>query len=454
MTSEPTNKIVITKEELRDSKIDEAILLQRSAVPGAIEPVTQKSGFGLFYSAWFYLMLAGAIGAFTAWAFIEPYLEDGIIFTGKIEKVDAIDFPIQSPDGQTMYVRRLQISGMDVIVVAKITKIVKGATKNPLLYSADDLAEGQVVKVTAGAVPDQALLVADVLRLEPPETSAQTNLRVADLESSASFFSFALIPLIAGMIGLTIGAVEGIICRTFGRAIRSGLIGLIAGIIGGSLSFVIASIVYYMLGQLNEDPTASAGSFLLQMFSRGLAWTIAGTAMGLGQGVALKSRRLALNGLMGGMLGGLIGGLLFDPINLLFADRVLMEGAEVSRAIGFTVIGAAVGAMIGLTDLLTRNAWLRVVSGPLRGKEFNFYTTPIRLGSSPKNEIYLFKDLKIEPIHAQINKLRDTYEIIDDGSAHGTFVNGQRIKHHRLQDNDSIRIGDSEFVYATREKKS
>jgi hypothetical protein len=188
------------------------------------------------------------------------------------------------------------------------------------------------------------------------------------------------------------------------------------------------------------------------MMRRGLAWLVAGSAMGLGQGLALKSKRLLFNGFMGGIIGGLVGGLLFDPISLVFSDRALMSGAELSRCFGLAMIGATVGALIGITDMLTRSSWLKVVAGPLRGKEFTFYQSPIRLGSSPRNEIYLFKDPKIEPIHANINKLRDTYEIEDNGSSTGTVVNGQRIKRQRLADGDRIRIGDSEFIYATRER--
>ena len=132
----------------------------------------------------------------------------------------------------------------------------------------------------------------------------------------------------------------------------------------------------------------------------------------------------------------------------------MLRGGEASRAIGLTIIGGTVGMMIGFTEMLTRDAWLKVIQGPLRGKEFSFNRTPIRLGSSPKNEIYLFKDPKIDPIHAEIDKLRDTYEIVDSKSTTGTFVNGQRVKSHRLVDGDVIRIGDSEFSYSMREKKA
>ena len=214
-----------------------------------------------------------------------------------------------------------------------------------------------------------------------------------------------------------------------------------------------AGLVFSTLGKIGPQSVESVPSFLYFMFRRGLAWAIAGTTMGLGQGFALKSGKLKFNGFIGGMVGGLIGGLLFDPINLLFLGPDGISGAAISRALGFSIIGAAVGLMIGFTDLLTRDAWLRVLSGPLEGKEFSFNRTPIRLGSSPKNEIYLFKDSKIDPIHAEINKLRDAYEIADNNSSTGTFVNGRRIQRERLVDGARIKIGNSEFLYSSREKK-
>jgi hypothetical protein len=217
---------------------------------------------------------------------------------------------------------------------------------------------------------------------------------------------------------------------------------------------MFGTVVYEGIGTIGEASLESASGFLVQMFRRGLAWTVVGMAMGLGQGLALKNRALLLNGFMGGMLGGLIGGLLFDPIALLVSDPAQMEGAEVSRAIGLAVIGATAGLLIGVTDLLTRVAWLRVTAGPLRGKEFSFTHAPIRLGSSPKNEIYLFKDPKIDPVHAVIDKLRDTYELTDSGSASGTFVNRQRVRRVRLNEGDHIQIGDSEFVYSMRGARS
>lgn len=451
-------RIRITKEDLLDPKIDEIIETERSYGPRTPEPAERKKRFSLFYASWFYLMLAGAIGAFTAWALIEPYFNDGTIFTGRIERVEpgAKPYSFYMKEGQIW--GRIRVSGTDVYLVDPLTRIAdrQGKLMPPASFGA--LQQGQVVRIMGEVAPDSTSFLGAVVWQQPDNAPVDQNVNLTSLSVQQIIVGFALFPLVAALVGLMVGSVEGAICRTFARAAWCGAIGLISGLIGGAISLLIGGLVFALIGALSggdsANPFETVGSFLLLVLRRGLGWTLAGMAMGLGQGLALKSRKLVLNGLIGGMVGGLIGGLLFDPLYLLIAGKAMVKGGEVSRAIGLTIIGGTVGLMIGLTEMLTRDAWLKVLQGPLRGKEFSFNRTPIRLGSSPKNEIYLFKDPKIDPLHAEINKLRDSYEIADEGSSTGTFVNGQRIKSHRLTDGDIIRIGDSEFSYSMREKKA
>jgi len=443
--------IVITKEELKDHQIDEALDLQRNYVPNPVEAAEPK--FRLLYSAWFYLLLAGALGAFLAWAMLEPKFHDVITFTGKIEELN----PDRAPSnfrGNYEIQGYMKVAGVDVYIMPQFTKIRAAGAASRL--SIRELNLGEVVTVFGEVAPGSPnTILAAAVRLNDPRTAVDTDVNVSSLDTQQKLFGFLLLPVVAAMVGLTIGGVEGIICRTYSRAAWCASIGLLTGLIGGAVSAIAAGIVFVALGAIGPsgDPRASGVAFLFLMFRRGLAWTIAGMAMGLGQGFALKSRKLKFNGFIGGMIGGLIGGLLFEPVNLIFLGPDGISAAN-SRAVGLTIVGAAVGLLIGLTDLLTRDAWLKVLSGPLQGKEFSFNQTPIRLGSSPKNEIYLFKDPKIDPIHAEIYKLRDAYEIVDNGSSTGTFVNGRRVARDRLADGARIKVGDSEFSYSSRENKA
>ncbi len=269
--------------------------------------------------------------------------------------------------------------------------------------------------------------------------------------------------LVGGLTGLMIGSMEGVLARNFRRALRGGIIGFGIGFGGGLVSSIVAGIIFQIVAisgvsvfgeQAATDPGSSIGLLLFLIIARSLAWAVAGMTVGLGPGIALKSKKLVWRGFIGGMIGGAIGGLLFDPINLIASRGTLQTGAEWSRGIGFSVIGASAGLMIGLVEMLTMEAWLLMTAGPLKGKQFIIYNNPTIIGSSPKSHVYLFKDSLIEPTHAAIHTIRDGYEIEDKDSSSGTLINGRKIKRQRLRSGDEVRIGETRFIYSEKERKS
>src|SRR5262249_25561010 len=148
---------------------------------------------------------------------------------------------------------------------------------------------------------------------------------------------------------------------------------------------------------------------------------------------------------------GLLGGLLFDPISLVF---VTADGkATVSRGVGFVVIGILVGFFIGLVEQWTKTAWLLMKAGALAGKQFILYRSPTVLGSSPKADIYLFKDEAIEPRHALIHNRGGRFEIEDCDTPDGTYVNGLPIKKHILQSGDQVVLGKTVLEFSLREAR-
>lgn len=450
--SKPRPRLVVTKQDLQNPAIDRALRADRAAMPA--EPDFEANGrAGFLYTTWFYLLLAGALGAFIAWAIVEPGFTDELEFAGVVKAVEPTETPKDFYLPNMTMTGRVTVAGVNVYAVDGLTKILdeKGS---PLPNGIAGFSVGDAADVEGASAPDgKSMIAIQIARRSGPYDGPSTvSLRL--VEAAHTFWSFALFPFVAALVGLAVGAAEGLVCRTFTRALRCGAVGLVAGLVGGFVALMFAGLIYEVVGAAFGDgsPTDNSGMFVLQIIRRGLGWAAAGLAMGLGQGIALKSGRLLVNGLIGGLVGGLFGGLLFDPLNLLIAGKELSHGAEFSRAIGVVLIGAAVGLMIGITEMLTRDAWLRVLAGPLRGKEFSFSRTPIRIGSSPKNEIYLFKDERIDPVHAEIHAGRDAYEIVDGGSAGGTLINGTPITRHRLVDGDTIAIGGTEFAYSTRDR--
>ncbi len=277
----------------------------------------------------------------------------------------------------------------------------------------------------------------------------------ADEENS--IVRFLMFPVVAGSIGLFLGAGEGLICRNFLRAIKSGLIGLVVGFIGGLIALIPTGIVFALMTVLavrlwnNPQPGAmpTGLALLVFMMGRAAAWSIAAIPAGIGQGVALGERKVVVNGVVGAVLGGLLGGLLFDPISLLL---VTADGqATYSRAVGFATIGCFVGLFVGLVEGWTKTAWLLMRKGPLAGKQFILFKDTTVLGSSPKADIYLFKDDAIEPRHATVVNRGGRFEIEDCNTPDGTYVNGIPIRSHVLSDGDQVVLGKTVLEFSVTE---
>lgn len=268
-----------------------------------------------------------------------------------------------------------------------------------------------------------------------------------------------LFPTVAGCVGLFLGAAEGIMCRNARRTLLCGAVGLGIGFGGGLIALIPASILFGVMmvvavsfwdnPQVDQMPTGFA--LLIMIMGRSAAWAVASIPTGLGQGIALREKKVAINGLVGGVLGGVIGGLLFDPISLVFTTA---DGeASLSRAVGFIIIGLMVGLFVGLVEGWTKTAWLLMRAGPLAGKQFVLFRDLVVLGSSPKADVYLFKDDAIEPRHALIHNRGGRFEIEDCNTPDGTYVNGLPVKRHVLHGGDQIVLGKTVLEFALKEGK-
>ena len=280
--------------------------------------------------------------------------------------------------------------------------------------------------------------------------------REGGLQAVAGLLVF---PTVGSLIAVFLGAAEGIMCRNARRAVISGAVGLGVGFAGGLVALIPTAFVFgamlLIAASFAKDqapgqmPTGIA--LLILMMGRAAAWAIISIPAGLGQGIALREKKIVFNGVLGGALGGLIGGLLFDPISFVFITK---DGqAMVSRAIGFSVVGLMVGLFVGLVEGWTKTAWLLMRKGPLAGKQFVLFKDTTVLGSSPKAEIYLFKDEAIEPRHAIIHNRGGRFELEDCQSPDGTYVNGIPIKKHLLQNGDQIVMGKTVLEFTLREAK-
>jgi hypothetical protein len=444
----------ITREEAMSSHVDDLLQRQKS-LRGEEASRGQRRWY---YQNWFVFLIAGSISAFAAWALLEPYYNDMSYIQGPVQRVD-LNAPLPPLDDPTGAIRGqgyVVIQGETIWLLDSAKQQMRDGSWEKLNRS--DLAHAGEIGVHLYYVSliggtETHLSLGEFVVYDPPPQSIPSLETQQTLNLALSLFLFSIV---GGIIGLSIGAADGLVCRLFRRALLAGGVGMLVGAIGGFLSGIIANLVYAPINTLamsqgGYDPHAmTMWGFSLQIVGRSLAWGLAGMTMGLGQGFALRSRRLLLYGFLGGLLGGIFGGLLFDPIDFLLIG-LDKPSSHWSRLVGIVCVGGMIGLMIGLVELLARDAWLRMTQGPLAGKEFLVFKDVMKIGSSPHSDIYLFNDPLVARSHATIRAVGDNCEIENFSQDQPTRVNDQPVlQRRRLRHGDRIGLGKTEFVFQRR----
>jgi hypothetical protein len=274
---------------------------------------------------------------------------------------------------------------------------------------------------------------------------AWTFVQVAGIRDVQSTFSKAT--LIGGCLGLCVATVIGFLDALlnavgFQRFLRVGVC-LVIGLLGGMLGGFIGELFYEKLG--------------MPLF---FGWMLAGACVGASLGVFDLIRALALssslrvpikktlNGVYGGLLGGLIGGAPF---------RFLMENQSIPRsnlAIGLVLLGLCVGLLIGLAQVILKEAWLKIERGPRAGREVMIAKDETLIGRAEGCDVGIFGDMDIEKKHARILLKGERYVLHDNGSTRGTFVNDRRLSApQELVSGDLIRVGNCYLRFGERQKR-
>ncbi len=196
---------------------------------------------------------------------------------------------------------------------------------------------------------------------------------------------------------------------------------LVSGAVGGAVATVVAQVLF------------AFGA------PRSFSWMFMGIGVGLVEGVFEQSPTKLRNGIIGGAAGGLLGGLLFDPI-------YYMVGSDVpSRAIGFVIVGLFIGALIGLVQVILKQAWLVVSDGYRPGRQLIMSTPVTILGRGDHLPLPFLglgnADLDLEHVRI-VRQPNGGYLLEDNNSRLGTHLNGQRITGPTsLKDQDLIKFG-------------
>jgi hypothetical protein len=216
--------------------------------------------------------------------------------------------------------------------------------------------------------------------------------------------------------------------------------GLAGGVVGQKLYSVTGWELFYVFG-----------------------WTLTGALVGISVGVFELLASLVMQkdfsgavkklvkALIGGTLGGLLGGMLSLALKLAFG--LIFEDKEVNdlwspTAWGFVALGMCIGLLIGLAQVILKEAWIRVERGRRAGREMILSHERTTIGRAESCDIGLFGDNQIEKHHASILLAGDRYYLEDEQTPVGTFVNGEPVQGRvALRSGDMIRLGSSVLCF-------
>ncbi len=246
--------------------------------------------------------------------------------------------------------------------------------------------------------------------------------------------------LVAALVGATIGGGLNLVAgfsnanwkQLLARLVPGMLCGLVGGAIGGFLGDLLFSIGV----------------------PRAVGWAIMGMGIGVAEGLYDRSKNKIRNGLIGGGLGGLVGGLLFDFIVNVIASTSGMP----SRAAAFVVLGISIGALVGLVQVVLKDAWLTVVDGYRTGRQL-ILSAPVTVLGRGEHVAMPFlgqwgKELEIE--HVRITRQPNGSFVVEDNNTRiGTRLNRQPLQGRQiLKDGDVIAFGTNYVTFNERQRRS
>jgi hypothetical protein len=265
--------------------------------------------------------------------------------------------------------------------------------------------------------------------------------------------------IIGAMLGLMLALVVGTLDALLNSVSVQRFIRVFICVFVGLFGSLLASL----LGESLFQGSGGVAAFKV------LGWTIVGIVIGVSIGIfdllravsAGEGMRQAIRKIINGIIGGGIGGFIGGFVQVFFGTIPLGEGVTLkdklprfALATGLVILGMCIGLLIGLAQVLLKEAWVRVEQGFRAGRELILSKPDTTVGRAESCDIGLFGDSNIEKMHARIVLKGDRYMLVDVNSPGGTFLNGQRISGPTpLSSGDMIGVGRSMLRFEERAKR-
>jgi hypothetical protein len=244
-------------------------------------------------------------------------------------------------------------------------------------------------------------------------------------------------PLYGVCIGFAIGSTEGLIAsRSLRRLLHGGLYGAGLGALGGINGLLLGEFIFQTFGG--------------GIWARAVGWAVFGAFIGTSDGFAQKMFTKVRYGVLGGILGGLIGGGTYQGLLSVLYGISPAVALSWGSAIGLIILGACIGALVGLVESLLRKSWLFFLTGRLEGQTRTLDSSrPHTIGSDVSCSIVLPDDPTVAPVHAQIAWDNDTFVVqrCDGDVLVRREGREQKVSSHVLQPGDRVQLGDTKMIF-------
>lgn len=251
--------------------------------------------------------------------------------------------------------------------------------------------------------------------------------------------------LVASGVGFVDAVLNAVGMLRLVRVMICSVMGMVGGAMGGLLGGVVVSATNVTLLVLP-------------------GWVLAGALIGSSIGVFDVMRAVTsnddktaafkklLNGVYGGLLGGFLGGL---PFALIYSSGTLDDLIPHAKlTIGLVLLGLCIGLMIGLAQIILKQAWVRVEQGFRPGRELLLTKDETTIGRAEGSDLLLLADNTIGKLHAKIVLKNNRYLLKHEAEEGETTLNGDPIsKPTPLRAGDLIGVGRSVLKFGEKEKR-
>lgn len=240
--------------------------------------------------------------------------------------------------------------------------------------------------------------------------------------------------------GAIFGSIEGIVVSSRSKAVKGLLFGAIAGLASGTCGVIAGQSFVFSAGQgLSESSGALAKVALYAI--NGAGWTIIAVFVATIEGFRSRSPRKIAVGLVGGAIGGLIGG---TTLQFFLSSQ---PGNQYALLAGLCLFGLSLSICYALFENGFSFGSIKLLNGPLRGKEYLITKSRMTVGKNHSSDIVLDGYRDVADAHARITVKKGRIVLSSISKDAAIRVNDEKTMESALRREDVFSIGSAKFMY-------